>query len=90
MTEQELTDRTLALHARRLALEPRETAARVEVPAGEAFLYVIGGSGRVQASGESAVLFAESVVWLEPGDTCALEAGDDGLLLLLAQAPVAD
>jgi quercetin dioxygenase-like cupin family protein len=87
MTEEELTDGTLALGARRLALEPRETAARVEAPAGESFLYVIGGSGRVQAAGESAALAAESVVWLEPGDTCELEAGDDGLRLLLAHAP---
>ena len=89
MTEQELTDGTLGLDARRLALAPRERGALLEAPAGEAFLYVIAGSGRVHAAAQSAALAAESVVWLEPGDACALDAGDEGLELLLARAPQA-
>ena len=87
MTEQELTDGTVALRARRLTLEPGDTERRLEAPPGEAFLYVIAGAGRVRAAGESAALAAESVVWLEPGDDCVLEPGAGGLDLLLAAAP---
>jgi quercetin dioxygenase-like cupin family protein len=87
MTEQELTDGTLALSARRITLEPGEPGRRLEAPPGEAFLYVIAGSGRVRAAGESAALAIESVIWLEPGDACVLEPGDGGLELLLAVAP---
>lgn len=89
MTEQELTDGTLALAARRLALDPGERGPRLRASGAEAFLYVIAGSGRVHAAAGSEALGAESVVWLERGDDCSLEAGDEGLELLLAQAPEA-
>ena len=76
MRDELLTDGSIPLAARRIALEPGE---RVELEAGgEALVYVIAGSGT--AAGEP--VERESVVFLEPGESCSLEAGADGLELL--------
>jgi redox-sensitive bicupin YhaK (pirin superfamily) len=74
--EEPLTDGTIPLAARRLALDPGE---RLDLAAaGETLVYVIAGAGT--AAGEP--LARESVVFLEPGESCAIEAGPDGLELL--------
>lgn len=81
MRDELLTDGTLALDARRLALAPGERAGR-RAGAGETMLYVIAGGGRV--SGRP--LARESLVWLDPGEHYELEAGPGGLELLEAAA----
>ena len=78
MREEPLTDGSLPLDARRIALAPGD---RVELEAaGETLVYVISGTGT--AGGDP--IARESVVFLEPGESCALEAGPDGLELLQA------
>ena len=79
MRDDRLTDGTLALDARRLALDPGERAEG-RAGGGETMLYVIAGSGSVSG----APLARESLVWLEPGEAYELEAGPEGLELLEA------
>jgi quercetin dioxygenase-like cupin family protein len=55
---------------------------------GERFLYVIRGAGSAEVAREQLRLERESVLWLEPGEDAALEAGPDGLEALAASAPM--
>ena len=76
-----------ALQEERAALDAgksSEPATAVDV---ERFLYVIQGSGRAQVGSESFPLATESMLWIESGDTFALEAGVDGLEVLVCRAP---
>jgi mannose-6-phosphate isomerase-like protein (cupin superfamily) len=54
---------------------------------GERFLWVIGGTGTAIVGDEQLPLAPESVLWLESGDRYRVEAGPDGIELLLAEAP---
>ena len=61
-----------------------EPATAVDV---ERFLYVIQGAGQAQVGQEIFPLSTESMLWLESGDTFTLEAGADGLEVLVCRAP---
>lgn len=54
---------------------------------GETIAYVVAGAGSAEIDGRHIQLARESVIWLESGDRCRLEATDEGLHLLVAHAP---
>jgi quercetin dioxygenase-like cupin family protein len=79
------------LRVNRWRLDPGARAAGIPLGGGEAFGYVIAGSGTAQASppdagGEVFGLDTESVLWLGACDGLTLEAGPGGLDLLVAQS----
>lgn len=76
-----------AMVARRWSFEPHARSPEFKHGGNEQFLYVIAGSGSAQVNGEEFQLSDEAVLWLEPGDEYHLEAGGDGLEILLAYAP---
>jgi quercetin dioxygenase-like cupin family protein len=76
-----------AMAARRLQLDPGASTPQGEHRDGERFLYVIGGTGTAIVGDERLPLAPESVLWLESGDRYRVEAGPDGIELLLAEAP---
>jgi mannose-6-phosphate isomerase-like protein (cupin superfamily) len=49
--------------------------------------YVITGGGTAVIGGHRLPLEAESLIWLEPGDSGYFEAGEQGLQILQAYAP---
>lgn len=55
--------------------------------AGEAMLYVAAGSGSAVVGTQARGLETETALWLDPGQTLLLKAGDRGLEVLVAQAP---
>jgi quercetin dioxygenase-like cupin family protein len=71
-------------------LGPNETTQPLAHEHGEAFLYVAEGSGRIVLKEGDAELGAETVVWLDPGDEYRLEAGEDGLAVVVASASERD
>jgi mannose-6-phosphate isomerase-like protein (cupin superfamily) len=77
------------MEAARCRLEP---GAALAVPLGsqEALAYVIGGSGSAQAAGESFRLARESMLWLAGCDGVSLQAGADGLDVLVAESAGGD
>jgi len=79
-----------ALQVERVTLEPGARASAAGTPAGENFVYVIRGSGRARVGRQVFELQPESVLWLEPGDSCSLGAGAEALEVLLCRAPAAD
>lgn len=92
-THTTLTDRAMlgadALHIERIALDPGAHTPPAQAPDAEHFLYVIRGAGSAHVGSKSFPLEPESILWLEAGDTCSLEAGADGLEVLSCRAPVA-
>jgi quercetin dioxygenase-like cupin family protein len=78
---------TGGLAARRLLLHPGASTPQGEHRDGERFLYVIGGTGMAILGDDRLPLAPESVLWLESGDRYRVEAGPDGIELLLAEAP---
>ncbi len=75
----------MAMVARRWTLEPGARPPEELWEGGaERFLYVISGSGHLEAGGRSTELERESVVWLEPGDRYRIAAVDGGLEILEA------
>jgi hypothetical protein len=56
----------------------------------ERFVYVISGRGQAYVSEQAFPLDAESMLWLEKDDTFYLEAGMDGLEVLLCRAPASE
>lgn len=78
---------TDALQVERILLEPGGASASYPPTDGERFLYVIRGKGQAYVGQQSFLLSAESVLWLEKEDTFYMEAGSDGLDVLLCQAP---
>lgn len=52
----------------------------------EAFAYVIGGAGTAGSGGEGYPIARESVLWLAGCGTLTLEAGPDGLDVLVAES----
>ena len=78
---------TNALHVEKILLQPGAASASYLPKDGERFLYVIRGTGQAYAGQQAFPLSAESVLWLEEGDTFYLVAGSDGLDVLFCQAP---
>ena len=76
-----------ALDVERIALEAGKKSAPASAVEAERFLYVIQGSGQAQVGSETFPLTPESMLWIESGDTFTLEAGTEGLEVLLCRAP---
>ena len=76
-----------ALQVERVQIAPGARTEPASVSAAEYFLYVIRGAGRAQVGDQTFPLEAESVLWLESGDTFWLEAGHESLEVLLCRAP---
>jgi quercetin dioxygenase-like cupin family protein len=75
------------LKVRRFLIDAGVTARLVPPRGAEAFAYVIAGSGAAAASppAERFALGTESMLWLGPCDELSVEAGLDGLDLMVAE-----
>ena len=78
---------TDALQMERILLEPGAESSSYPPRDAERFVYVIRGNGQAYVDKQAFPLNAESVLWIEKGDTFTLEAGPDGFEVLLCQAP---
>ena len=76
-----------ALQVERVSLEAGKKSEPTIAVQAERFLYVIQGSGQVQVGSENFLLAPETMLWIESDDTFTLEAGTDGLEVLVSQAP---
>lgn len=56
----------------------------------ERFVYVVRGRGQAHVGEQSFPLDTEAVLWLEKSDMFFLEAGADGLEVLLCRAPAGE
>jgi quercetin dioxygenase-like cupin family protein len=78
---------TTALQVERIALEASGKSSPFEAADAERFVYVIRGQGEAHVGEQAFPLDAESVLWLERADVFYLEAGAEGLEVLLCHAP---
>jgi len=78
---------TNALQVERIMLEASAKSSTFEAVDAERFLYVVRGKGKAFVGEQAFPLNAESMLWLEKGDTFYMEAGADGLEVLLCHAP---
>jgi mannose-6-phosphate isomerase-like protein (cupin superfamily) len=78
---------TVPLKVRRFLIDACVTARPVPLRGAEAFAYVIAGSGTVGASppAERLALGTESMLWLGACEELSVEAGLDGLDLIVAE-----
>src|SRR3989337_1010827 len=76
-----------AMQIEHIALETGSRTTLFESAEAERFMYVIRGKGQAHISEQVFPLNAESILWLEKGDTFYLEAGADGLEVLLYRSP---
>jgi mannose-6-phosphate isomerase-like protein (cupin superfamily) len=76
-----------ALQVERVALDTGKSSGPATAVDVERFLFVIQGSGQAQVGSETFPLAPESMLWIESGDTFTLEAGADGLEVLVCRAP---
>lgn len=74
------------MRARRFLLEPGSTAP-TEIAGDEAMVYVARGSGVLEVGAERHDLAPESMVWIEPPATVTMRAGNDGMDVLVSEAP---
>ena len=81
----EVFDTPVPLRVRRFVVDAGSTA-EVDARSAEVMAYVVAGSGSVEVGGERCELRRESMAWLDPG-SIRLSAGDDGLEVLLVEAP---
>ena len=81
---------TNALQVERIDLKESAKTSLFEAVDGERFIYVIRGTGQADIGQEKYPLRSESVLWLEREDTFLLEAGSDGLEVLLCHAPASE
>src|SRR5574341_2167788 len=81
---------TNALQVERITLEAAAKTSLFEAIDAERFLYVIRGAGQAHVGEQEFPLDAESVLWFEKGDSFYLEAGADGLEVLLCRAPASE
>jgi len=81
---------TNALQVERIMLKEGAESSSFEATDAERFVYVIRGKGQAYVSEQAFPLGAESVLWLEKGDGIYLEAGADGLEVLLCHAPASE
>lgn len=73
------------LRIRRIVVEPGATAP-CDAVGEEVMTYVVAGSGILEVGSERFPLAPESMAWVGPG-TFQLAAGDDGLEVLVVEAP---
>lgn len=78
---------TDALGVERVVLEAGKKSGPISAVDAERFVYVIQGSGRAQVGSETFPFASESMLWIETDDTFTLEAGADGLEVLVCRAP---
>lgn len=78
---------TDAMQVERLTLESGKQTELASAVEAERFLYVIRGSGQAHIGEETFPLAVESMLWIEPGDVCTIEAGAEKLEVLLCRAP---
>jgi len=76
-----------ALQVERVMLDAGAKSSTFESIDPERFIYVIRGNGQAYVGEQSFPLDVESMLWLEQNDTFYLEAGADGLEVLLCRAP---
>jgi len=81
---------THALQVERIMLEASAKSSMFEAVDAERFVYVVQGGGQANVSEQAFPLDAESMLWLEKDDTFYLEAGTDGLEVLLCHAPASE
>ena len=79
-----------ALQIERIELEAAAKTSSFEASDAERFVYVIRGKGHAHVSEQAFPLNAESALWFEKADTFFLEAGADGLQVLLCRAPASE
>ena len=84
---EEMFGEPVPLKVRRFLIDAGVTARLVPPRGAEAFAYVIAGSGAAAASppAERFALGTESMLWLGPCDELSVEAGLDGLDLMVAE-----
>jgi quercetin dioxygenase-like cupin family protein len=78
------------MRADRYRLAPGARSELIPLGGQEAVGYVIAGTGIAHASGEAFPLARESMLWLAACSGLELEAGPDGLDLLVAESEAAD
>lgn len=76
-----------ALDVQRFTLEAEADTPSFGAAQAERFVYVIRGEGDARVAGESFPLAPESILWIEPADVFSLQAGLQGLDVLLCRAP---
>lgn len=82
--------RANALQVERVTLEAvTKTTSHPAIDA-ERFIYVVRGRGQAHVGEQSFPLDTEAVLWLEKNDVFFLEAGADGLEVLLCRAPAGE
>lgn len=80
---EDVTRTEVAVAAATVRILELEPGAQLELAGdGETMAYVVEGRGETALG----PLEPESVVWLDPGDAVAVEAGPGGLRLLVAHA----
>ena len=78
---------TDTLQVKRITLEASIKSSPFEAVDAERFVYVIRGNGQAYVGEQPFPLDIESMLWLETDDTFYLEAGANGLEVLLCHAP---
>lgn len=81
---------TNALGVDRILLQEGAKSASYPQSPAERFVYVIHGNGQARVGEQAFLLETESVLWLEKEDTFYLEAGSNGLDVLLCHAPASE
>lgn len=81
---------TNALQVEKVLIQPGAESASYPPGEAERFVYVIRGKGQAYVGQRAFPLNIESVLWLEKEDTFFIEAGFDGLEILLCQAPASE
>jgi quercetin dioxygenase-like cupin family protein len=78
------------LRVDRHRLEPGADSPQIPVSGPEAFAYVITGTGTARVAGEVFSLAPESVLWLAACSGLEIQAGPDGLDVLVAESRAGD
>jgi Pirin C-terminal cupin domain. len=78
---------TNALQVERVMLEASAKSSKFKAVDAERFVYVMRGKGQAYVSEQAFPLDVESMLWLEKDEALYLEAGTDGLEVLLCHAP---
>ena len=81
---------TNALQVEKVLIPPGAESDSYPPSEAERFVYVIRGNGQAYVGQRVFPLNIESVLWLEKEDTFYIEAGFDGLEVLLCQAPASE
>ena len=77
---------TNALQVERIILKTSAKSSMFKATDAERFVYVIHGKGQAYVGEQAFPLDAESMLWLEKDDIFYLEAGTDGLEVLVCHA----